>query len=80
MSDPSATGGSKDSQFHRDADVDQDDGDFKKRAINEYQALAQLVSANDFDPNDEEEFYKECDKIAATSMTSFTATFEYAMP
>ncbi|WJY42754.1 DUF4157 domain-containing protein [Streptomyces sp. P9-2B-2] len=76
----SATGGSKDSQFHRDADVDQEDGDFKKRAINEYQALAQLVSANDFDPNDAEEFYKGCDKIAATSMSSFTATFEYAMP
>ncbi|BCK72605.1 hypothetical protein Srufu_065580 [Streptomyces libani subsp. rufus] len=76
----SATGGSKDSQFHRDADVDRDDGDFKKRAINEYQALAQLVSANDFDPNDAEEFYKGCDKIAATSMSSFTATFEYAMP
>lgn len=76
----SATGGSKDSQFHRDTDVDQDDGDFKKRAINEYQALAQLVSANDFDPNDAEEFYKGCDKIAATSMSSFTATFEYAMP
>ncbi|MGY5125977.1 eCIS core domain-containing protein [Streptomyces nigrescens] len=76
----SATGGSKDSQFHRDADVDQEDGDFKERAVNEYQALAQLVSANDFDPNDEEEFYKGCDKIAATSMSSFAATFEYTMP
>ncbi|MEU9124926.1 DUF4157 domain-containing protein [Streptomyces sp. NPDC048506] len=75
----SATGGSKDSQFHRDTDVDQEDGDFKERAINEYQALAQLVSANGFDPNDEKEFYKGCDKIAATSMSAFTATFEYEM-
>ncbi|WP_411133210.1 DUF4157 domain-containing protein [Streptomyces sp. C10] len=76
----SATGGSKDSQFHRDAEVDQEDGDFKERALNEYQALAQLVSANGFDPNDAEEFYKGCDKIAATSMSSFASTFEYAMP
>ncbi|MFJ9407338.1 DUF4157 domain-containing protein [Streptomyces sp. NPDC101393] len=76
----SATGGSKDSQFHRDADVDQEDGDFKERALNEYRALAQLVSANGFDPNEAEEFYKGCDKIAATSMSSFTATFTYTMP
>ncbi|WP_412126765.1 DUF4157 domain-containing protein [Streptomyces tubercidicus] len=76
----SATGGSKDSQFHRDPDVDQEDGDFKKRALNEYQALAQLVAVNGFDPSDAEEFYKGCDKIAATSMSSFTATFEYQMP
>ncbi|MFF8787729.1 DUF4157 domain-containing protein [Streptomyces sp. NPDC015125] len=76
----SATGGSKESQFHRDTDVDQDDEDFKRRAVNEYQALAQLVSANGFNPNDEEEFYAGCDKIAATSMGSFASTFEYAMP
>lgn len=76
----SATGGSKDSQFHRDTDVDQEDGDFKERALNEYRALAQLVSANDLDPNDAEEFYKGCDKIAATSMNSFLSTFEYTMP
>ncbi|MGW1374999.1 hypothetical protein ACWD6P_12105, partial [Streptomyces sp. NPDC002446] len=75
----SATGGSKDSQFHRDAEVDQEDGDFKRRAVNEYQALAELVSANGFDPNEEEEFYKGCDEIAATSMSSLTATFAYTV-
>ncbi|MDT0456730.1 hypothetical protein RM550_13450 [Streptomyces sp. DSM 41527] len=76
----SATGGSKDSQFHRDPAVDQEDEDIKRRMANEYRALAQLVAANGFDPNDEEEFYAGCDKIAATSMGALTATFEYAMP
>ncbi|MEU8785752.1 DUF4157 domain-containing protein [Streptomyces sp. NPDC048637] len=75
----SATGGSKDSQFHRDPDVDQKDEDFKKRALSEYQALAQLVSANGFDPSDADEFYKGCDEIGATSMSSFIATFDYTM-
>ncbi|WP_410097177.1 DUF4157 domain-containing protein [Streptomyces sp. Isolate_219] len=75
----SATGGSKDSQFHRDPDVDQEDGDFKQRALNEYQALAQLVSANGFDPSDAEEFYNGCEEIAATSMKSFTSTFHYTL-
>ncbi|MFE1171911.1 DUF4157 domain-containing protein [Streptomyces sp. NPDC058773] len=76
----SATGGSKDSQFHRDPDVNQSDEDFKKRALAEYRALADLVSANGFDPGEAEEFYKGCDRIAATSMSAFAGTFDYQMP
>ncbi|MFG2532935.1 DUF4157 domain-containing protein [Streptomyces sp. NPDC048516] len=61
-------------------DVDQDDEDFKRRAVGEYRARTQVVSANGFDPYDEEECHAGCHKTAATSMGSFTSAFACAMP
>ncbi|MFC0601122.1 hypothetical protein [Streptomyces palmae] len=70
-------GGSARSQFHRHAGVDQSQEDFKAQAEREYDALAQLVTVNGYDAENEQAFYTGCERIGATSMAAFKKTFHY---
>uniref|UniRef100_UPI001CCDB700 hypothetical protein n=1 Tax=Streptomyces sp. LS1784 TaxID=2851533 RepID=UPI001CCDB700 len=70
-------GGSADSQYHRNGK--EPDAELNARILQEFRSLAQLVSANGFDPNDEEKFYEACETIAVGSMNAFKANFSYTM-
>ncbi|MEV7187301.1 DUF4157 domain-containing protein [Kitasatospora sp. NPDC093102] len=70
-------GGSADSQYHRDSK--EPDAELNARILQEFRSLAQLVSANGFDPNDEKQFYEACESIAVGSMNAFKANFSYTM-
>ncbi|MFD5435676.1 DUF4157 domain-containing protein [Kitasatospora sp. NPDC127067] len=72
-----AGGGSADSQYHRDSK--EPDAELNARILQEFRSLAQLVSANGFDPNDEKQFYEACETIAVGSMNSFKSNFSYTM-
>ncbi|MFF2546978.1 DUF4157 domain-containing protein [Kitasatospora sp. NPDC058063] len=72
-----AGGGSADSQYHRDSK--EPDAELNARILQEFRSLAQLVSANGFDPNDEKQFYTACETIAVGSMNSFKSNFSYTM-
>ncbi|MGW7582491.1 eCIS core domain-containing protein [Kitasatospora sp. NPDC054768] len=72
-----AGGGSADSQYHRAGK--EPDAELNARILQEFRSLAQLVSANGFDPNDEKQFYTACETIAVGSMNSFKSNFSYTM-
>lgn len=69
------TGGSAESQFHRKEVPDTQE--LRERALNEYDALARLVSDNGFTTDTEEEFLKGCQHVAQANMNAFKQTFSY---
>jgi hypothetical protein len=70
------TGGSAESQFHRKEVPDTQD--LRERELNEYDALARLVSDNGFATDSEEEFLKGCQYVAQANMDAFKQTFSYS--
>ncbi|WP_055524158.1 DUF4157 domain-containing protein [Streptomyces graminilatus] len=71
--------GSKQSQFHRDTDVETDAQEFREQAVREYDAVAGLLRANGVDPTQMKDFEQGCQMLAFTLAKAHSSTFKYEM-